>query len=412
MTTVDACPVEFDPLGPEFLQDPYPMLAAAREQAPVFHAPSLDMWVVTRHADIDAIFRDPETFSAAIAQDPIFPLSAATREVLAHGFRAGATMSNCDPPKHTRIRRFNMKTFSARRIAVLEPQVRARADELLDQLLAEPEFDLVAGLTFPLPAYMIFTFIGFPAADAELLKGWCGNRTQFSWGRPTEDEQLAIARNMVSYWQYCERFIDERLAAPRDDFASDLVRIHLADPEQLTRDEIIGVVYGLSFAGHETTTNLTSNAARRLLENRAQWEAICADPSLIPNAVEEVLRFDTSVIAWRRITTRPVEIGGVQVPAGTRLLLSLAAANHDPARFAEPGSFDVRRENAREHLAFGKGIHFCLGAPLARIEVRTVLELLCSRAPDLELVPGQEFTFPANVSFRGPERLILRRGAT
>lgn len=200
---------------------------------------------------------------------------------------------------------------------------------------------------------------------------------QFSWGRPTQDEQLAIARNMVSYWQYCERFIDERLAAPRGDFASDLVRIHLADPEQLTRDEIIGVVYGLSFAGRETTTNLTSNAMRRLLENRVQWEAICPDPTFIPNAVEEVLRFGTSVIAWRRITTRAVAIGGVQAPAGARLLLSLAAANHDPARFAEPDSFDIRRENAREHLAFGKGIHFCLGAPLARIELRTVLELLC-----------------------------------
>jgi hypothetical protein len=408
-TTSRACPVHnFDPFEPSFLADPYPRLDGLREQGPIFYAPVLDMWVVTRHADINEIFRHPETYSAAIAQDPIYPLADETKAVLAKGFRASATMSNCDPPKHTRIRRFNLRSFSARRIAILEPKVRAKADELIDDLLDDAEFDLVAGLTFPLPAYMIFTLIGFPAEDLEMLKGWCANRTLFSWGRPTVSEQVDIAENMVRYWRYCERFVDARIADPADDFTSDLARIHRDDPGQLTRDEIVGVVYGLSFAGHETTTNLTGNAVRRLLEHRDQWDAICADPSGIPNAVEEVLRYDTSVIAWRRITTRPVEIGGVDVPEGARLLLSLASANRDPAVFDEPGRFDVYRTSAREHLALGKGIHVCLGAPLARLEVRTALELLVAKAPDLELVPDQPLTFPPNVSFRGPEQLLLR----
>jgi cytochrome P450 len=256
---------------------------------------------------------------------------------------------------------------------------------------------------------MIFSLIGFPPADLEMLKSWCGNRTLFSWGRPSVEEQLGIAENMVRYWRYCERFVDTRIAEPADDFTSDLARVHLGDPGQLTRDEIVGVVYGLSFAGHETTTNLTSNAVRRLLEHRDQWDAVCGDHSLIPNAVEEVLRYDTSVVAWRRITTRPVEIGGVAVPEQARLLLSLASANHDPDRFPGPDRFDILRSTAREHLALGKGIHFCLGAPLARLEVRIVLELLTVAAPDLELVPGQRLTFPRNVSFRGPERLLVRR---
>jgi cytochrome P450 len=408
--TSPTCPVtDLDPFSAAFLADPYATLIPLRESGPVFYSPVLDMWVVTRHDDIDAIFRDPATFSAAIAQDPIYPPADETRAVLARGFRAGATMSNCDPPKHTRIRRHNLRSFSARRIAVVEPQVRVKAAELIDAALPQGEFDLVAALSFPLPAYMIFTFIGFPAADTELLKSWCGKRTLFSWGRPTVAEQVEIAENMVRYWQYCENFVDGRIAEPVDDFTSDLARIHRADPDELARDEIVGIVYGLSFAGHETTTNLTSNAIRRLLEHPAQWAAICADPALIPNAVEEVLRFDTSVIAWRRITTRPVEIGGVPVPERARLLLSLASADRDPRRFPDPDTFDVRRENVREHLAFGKGIHFCLGAPLARIEVRAVLELLVERAPDLELVPDQEFTFPPNVSFRGPQELWLRR---
>jgi len=408
--TSGTCPVSHvDPFAGEFLADPYPTLAGLREESPVFYSPVLDMWIVTRHADIDAIFRDHKTFSATVVQDPIYPPADEARAVLAAGgFRPTPTMSNVDPPKHTRIRRHNMRSFSARRIAALEPRIQERAAQLTDGMLAEPEFDVVAGLTFPLPAYMIFTFIGFPAEDIELLKGWCGNRTLYSWGRPTVAEQVEIAGNMVKYWQYCERFADARIADPIDDFASDLARVHRADPEELSRAEITGIAYALSFAGHETTTNLTTNAIRRLLENRAQWEALCADPSLIPNAVEEALRHDTSVIAWRRVTTRPVEIGGVSVPEGARLMLSLAAANRDPAQFSDPDVFDVRRDNARDHLAFGMGIHFCLGAPLARIELRTVLELLTERAPGLELVADQELSFPPNMSFRGPRKLLVR----
>jgi cytochrome P450 len=410
-TTSSTRPHEtFDPFAAEYLADPYPRLAAARADAPVFYADELDMWVVNRYADVEAIFTDPATFSAAIAQDPMFPLAEQARTTLREGgFRAGATMSNCDPPKHTRIRRHNLRAFSARRTAALEPRVRAKAEELVAAMLAKPRFDVVTDLTYPLPAYMIFTLIGFPAEDTELLKSWCGNRMAFSWGRPSVAEQTEIAGNMAKYWRYCERFVAERLAAPVDDFTSDHVRVHLDDPEALAVDEIIGVIYGLSFAGHETTTNLTTNAVRRLLENREQWAAICADPALIPGAVEEVLRYDTSVVAWRRVTTRAVAVGGVEVPAGAKLMLMLAAADRDPARFPDPDAFDVRRADAARHLAFGKGIHFCLGAPLARMEVRIVLELLTRQAPDLELVPDQELTFPPNVAFRGPRRLLLQR---
>jgi cytochrome P450 len=207
MTT---CPVSHvDPFAADFLADPYPTLAALREESPVFYSPVLDMWVVTRHADIDAIFRDHDTFSATVVQDPIFPPADEARAVLAQGgFRPTPTMSNVDPPKHTRIRRHNMRAFSARRIAALEPRIRQRAAELIDAMPAKPQVDLVAELTFPLPAYMIFTFIGFPATDIERLKGWCGNRTLYSWGRPTVAEQVEIAGNMVQYWQYCERFTD------------------------------------------------------------------------------------------------------------------------------------------------------------------------------------------------------------
>ena len=207
----------FDPFSADYLADPYPHLARARTDAPVFYAADLDMWVVSRYADIEAIFTDPATFSAAIAQDPVFPLADEARTTLREGgFRAGATMSNCDPPKHTRIRRHNLRAFSARRTAALEPRVRAAAEELVTAMLDKPRFDVVEELTYPLPAYMIFTLIGFPPEDTELLKSYCGNRMAFSWGRPTVAEQTAIAANMARYWRYCERFVADRIAdAPR-----------------------------------------------------------------------------------------------------------------------------------------------------------------------------------------------------
>src|SRR4029077_8895770 len=176
----------------------------------------------------------------------------------------------------------------------------------------------------------------------------------------------------------------------------------VGDLPALNHQEVTQIVYELLFTGHETTTGLLGNALRRLLTDRHAWEEICGDPSLIPNAIEEVLRFDSSVITWRRKTTEAAEIGGVPVPAEANLLLLLGSANRDPAVFEDPDRFDIHRPNAREHLSFGHGAHFCLGAPLARLEARVVLEELSARLPSLRLVPGQPLRFQPNTTFRGP----------
>jgi cytochrome P450 len=407
--TTATCPVRssFNPLAEDYLADPYPTLSAVRDEVRVFFAPEVDMWVVTQYDDIDAIFRDPETFSAAVGQQPVFPMSSEARSILAEGFHAFPVMSDCDPPRHTRIRKHNMKGFSGRRIAKLEPKVWAKATEMFDEI-RPGVVDLVSAVTYPLPAYMIFTFIGFPDEDMDMLKRWCGNRMLFSWGKPSPALQAEIATNMVHYWRYCENFVAERARSPQDDFTSDLVRIHQADPDSLSLHEITNIAYGLSFAGHETTTNFTSNAIRRLLTHREQWDAVVADRGLISNAIEETLRYDSSIIAWRRITTRPATIGGVDIPAGAKLMLLLGAADRDPNHFSAPEEFDIHRDDARGHLAFGKGIHYCIGAALARMEARIVLDLLATRAPDVSIVDNQEYTFPANISFRGPQRLCVQ----
>ncbi len=408
-----SCPVrhDFDPLSEQYLADPYAVAERMREESPIFYAPELDMWVVTRMADIEAVFTDHESFSGRLVQDPMFPLCPAARDVLSHGFDPLPVMSNNVPPDHGRVRVYTTKGFSNRRMHALEPSVRRRATEYVERMLAMGHrAELVHELAFPLPAYTVFELIGFPDDDAEQLKQWCGRRKLFSWGHPTDDEQVDIARDMLAYWRYCQAFVeDKRRERARgvhtDDFVSELLDAHEADPTDLTLDEVKSVVYGLSFAGHEAVTNLLCNSVRCLLSHRDQWDEVCADRSLIPAAIEEVLRFDSSQISWRRIATRPATVGGVAIPQGGKVLLLFSAANHDPDRFEAPDRFDIHRPNARNHISFGKGVHFCLGSAMARMEARVVVDVLAEQVPSLRLVEEQSFRVHPNVQFRGPEEL-------
>ena len=226
------------------------------------------------------------------------------------------------------------------------------------------------------------------------------------FGHPSDEEQCRLARGMAAFWRYAEELVAARAREPREDFTSDLLLARDGELPALTHPEVTTIVYGLLLAGHETTTNLLGNAFRCLLTDRSAWEDLCRDPSLIPNAIEEVLRLDSSVIAWRRRTRQAIEIGGVPVPAEADLLLLLGAANRDPAVFEDPERFDIRRPNARDHISFGHGAHFCLGALLARLEARVVLEEFTSRFPTLRLTAGQTLRFSENISFRGPLSLL------
>lgn len=403
--SMSECP--FHPFSAAYLADPYPTFATARKESPAFYSDELDMWVVTRYADVALAMSDTELFSASNSQDPLLPFSPEAGKVLAEGFGYVPVMTNLDPPEHARIRRHNMTAFSNRRIAGLEPAIRQITSELLDEMLLEPCFDWVRGLAFPLPISVIFELVGFPHADAEMLKSWSGDRLTIMFGRPDDDEQRQVAANMASLWQYCAEHVERRKAERSDDFTSALLDIHDADRDAITEVEITSVVMGLGIAGHETTTNLLSNAVRLLLEHREQWDEICADPSLIPNAVEEALRFDSSVNAWRRLARTEVDLGeGVVIPAGARVLVLLGSGNRDGGEFEDPDRFDIHRDGVRRHLSFGKGIHHCLGAPLARLEARVVLEELTRRAPSLQLA-DQEFDYPPIISFRGPKEQWL-----
>ena len=289
----------------------------------------------------------------------------------------------------------------------MAPRIRATVDQLLDAINPAAPFDLVATLTFPLPTNIIFTFVGIPERDWPQLKVWCGHRASLSWGRPTPTEQVQHAQNMAAYRGYLRTFVANKQDHD-DTFTSALLAIHNADPEALTLEEISSILFGLTFAGHETTNYLIGNVVRRLLEEPARWDAVVADSALIPGAVNETLRYDPSVPVWRRVTTRPVTLGGVDVPAGAKLFLWLAASGRDASVFPEPETFDLRRTDASKTLAFGKGIHYCLGAALGKLEAQLALEALTHRFPRLRLVEGQAFSFHPNISFRGPQALWVQ----
>jgi cytochrome P450 len=403
-----SCPVHasFDPLSTAFLVDPFAVIDSLPRDIPVFYAPTIDYYVVTRYADIKAIFLDPETYSAATTQLPLVQLVPEALQILqGSGHRPQPSMVSLDPPAHARLRSPTARALTPGRVTQMEPRIRHTIDQLLDSIDKSTPFDLVSGLTFPLPATIIFSFVGIPERDWPQIKEWCGHRAALGFGRPTPEEQVQHATNMAAYRRYLATFVATKAVVRGDDFTSALLAIHDENPSALTYEEISSILYSLTFAGHETTNYLIGNLVYRLLEKPERWDAVVANPELIPHAVDETLRYDTPVPVWRRVTTRPVTLGGVDLPEGAKLFLWLAASGRDASVFPEPEIFNLRRPDTSKSLAFGVGIHYCPGAALGKLEARLALEALTVRFPRLRLVDDQELSFHPNISFRGPQAL-------
>lgn len=387
------------------LGDPFPFYARARQEGPIFYSAELDYWVVTRYDDVRTIFRDHETFSSEITQKPYKKRPLAVQNLLQIEGSSGLSgLSGRVPPDHTRLRQFINKAFTPRRIKQLEPAIRALVVDHIAAFQHDGQADLVAQLAYDLPALVIFHLLGVPKGEVANVKRWAQSRVLLNFGDLAESEQLEHAHNVRQYWNYCVQLVEDRFANPTDDLPGDLVRLYLAGDHSISKTEIVSLCYTQLSAGHETTSNLLANGLMELLRHPEQWQKLCADPSRIPNAVEELLRFGPSVFAWRRLVKQPASVGGVAFVPGDQILLLLGSANRDEAVFAAGEQFDLSRANAKEHLAFGHGIHYCLGAPLARLEAQLVLEELTSRLPGLRL-RQQRFEFSPNTTFRGPEHV-------
>jgi cytochrome P450 len=407
------CPIAhgYDPLDPTVVADPYPALQSLREEGPVFYLPGLDHYIVTRFDDIEVILKDRETWSAANASSPLIPVCPEAQEVLNSGFKRVPTLNNADPPRHAPMRKSVLAVMTPRRLRALEPVLRDYATSLVDGFSGKSVIDFVQGYAFPFPGFAAFSLLGFPDSDTDTLKEWSRTRVLLTYGRLSDEQQVATAKDVVAMWQYVEDFVARRTDDPVDDLTSDLVRLAGDKPDQLTTFDIVNIVYSMALAGHETTMNTISSGVYALLREREQWQRLIDDPTLITNAVEEILRFDGPVLNHRRMAKVDATIGGMDIPGGSRIMMCFAAADHDPAHFGEDAeSFRVDRSEAELHLAFGKGAHLCLGAALGRLETRITLELLTTKTPDMDLVRDQELHYSPNALFRSLRSLLVVPG--
>ncbi|SDN99519.1 hypothetical protein SAMN05660199_01071 [Klenkia soli] len=408
MAVTTGCPVAHQGYEPFAQQDPFPAYARLREAEPVFRDERTGYWVISRYRDVRAVFGDWESFSSANAQRPVTPRAPAAQAVLDEGgFTAYSGLSARVPPDHTRIRKAAGAAFTPRRYKALESTIAGHVDALLDEMTAGPATgaDFVEAFANHLPVLSILSLLGVDTEHrVDDFKQWSLSRSLMTWGNLTEQEQVPHARHLVDYWDACQELVAQAHATSPDSLVGDLVRAQETTPDNaLTDHEIASVCYSLLFAGHETTTTLLGNAARMLLTHRDQWDRLVADPSLADGAIEEVLRTSPSIVAWRRLAIRDAEVAGTPIPEGAELLLLMGSANRDPEQFSDPDTFDITRTNAREHLAFGYGIHFCLGNKLAKLQSGIALREIARRLPGLRLaVAPDEVEFPDSISMRAP----------
>ena len=398
------CPAGYHGFEPFDMNDPYPAYEELRSEQPVMFDDRIGYYVVTRYDDVKSTFENWETFSSENAQAPVRPPGEPAKKVMAEGgFTAYSGLSARIPPEHTRIRAVASKAFTPRRYRVMEPLIRDNVNVLIQQMLAKGAEggDILADVAYDLPTITILTLLGVPVSKIPEVKDWATSRAVMTWAELSDEEQIPHAHNLVKYWNYCQYLVSNSKENPGDNLVTDLVKLQAAG-EEISDHEIASVLYSMLFAGHETTTTLISNAIRVLLQHRVAYEALVADPEKIPGAIDEVLRYSPSITAWRRKAVKDGEIGGVAIPAGSNILLVMGSANRDDAVFDQPDAFDIGRDNARNHLAFGYGIHYCLGNMLAKLQARVALEEITKNVPSLRLKSTAEISFGNNLSFRVP----------
>jgi len=381
-------------------------LKQARAENTVSYLPDIGYWVVSRYDDVKRILGDTENFSAEITLQPLEPFTDEVVEFLKERkFAPRPTLSNNTRDDHARIRRHAQIAFAPRRMQALEPYIRQLVDEAVSEFIEDKRADLVAQLVYELPALVLFKLLGVPSKDVAHIKRWADDRLLLTFGRLDGERQLEAASNLADYWDYCVDLVQQKMADPGDDLTSDMLAARAEDESALSIEDINNVVFGLLLAGHETTTNASANAILTLLQEEGAWAELAENPDLIPAAIEEILRFRPSVVAWRRLARKPVEIAGVSIAAGDRVLCFLASANRDEDKFEDSERFNMHRKDARAHISFGFGSHFCLGAPLARFELQVILEGLTKKIPNLRLADEQSFAMIETVQFRGPKEL-------
>ncbi|MFI2641410.1 cytochrome P450 [Streptomyces sp. NPDC018610] len=385
-----ASDLAFDPWDPAFVADPYPAYAELRARGRVLRYEPTGQWLVPHHADVSALLRDRRlgrTYRHRFTHEefgrtPPPPEQEPFHTLNDHG------MLDLEPPDHTRIRRLVSKAFTPRTVERLKPYVETLAGELVSRLVEAGGGDLLADVAEPLPVAVIAEMLGIPEADRHLLRPWSAAICGMYELNPPEETAAKAVRASVEFSDYLRELIAARREEPGDDLVSGLIAAH-DEGDRLTEQEMISTAVLLLNAGHEATVNATVNGWWALFRNPDQLAALRADHTLIPSAVEELMRYDTPLQLFERWVLDDIEIDGATIPRGAEIAMLFGSANHDPEVFTEPGRLDLaRRDNP--HISFSAGIHYCIGAPLARIELAASMTALLERAPALALAAEPE----------------------
>jgi cytochrome P450 len=401
----------FNPFDPQTLQCPFPHYEKMRHEAPVMKVERIGVHLVTRHEHVMEVLRDPQTYSSLFGGAGM-PLASEDRkriaEAIAEGYPRVPTMLTADQPEHTRYRRLVSRAFHPKSIAELEPTIRAVTTKLIDSWIDRGRIEFVRDFAVPLPVEVIAHALNVPEERMADFKRWSDDSIAGIGTDITIEQRVEAERGVNEYQRYFAEQLELRRTEPRDDLLTNLLnaRIDDDDPEvvdkrPLDMPEMLSIVQQLLVAGNETTTKMLTEMMRLLAEHPGQWQMVKHDPSRIDKVVEETLRLSTPTQGMWRIVTRDVELGGVQLHQGDRIVIAFCSANRDEGLYPDPDTFDPDRDNLREHLAFGKGIHFCLGANLSRLEGRVALEELSRRIESFTLPASNRFEYFPSFMLRG-----------
>ncbi|KUN10558.1 cytochrome [Streptomyces yokosukanensis] len=400
--------VTFDPWDPAFLADPYPAYAELRARGRVIRYEATDQWLVPHHADVSALLRDRRlgrTYQHRFSHEEFGrgappPEHEPFRTLNDHG------MLDLEPPDHTRIRRLVSKAFTPRTVERLRPYVEELANDLVARLVAAGGGDLLADVAEPLPVAVIAEMLGIPEADRGQLRPWSADICGMYELNPSQETATRAVRASVEFSEYLRELIAARRKEPGEDLVSGLIAAH-DEGDRLTEQEMISTAVLLLNAGHEATVNATVNGWWALFRHPEQLAALRADHRLVPSAIEELMRYDTPLQLFERWVLDDIEIDGTTIPRGSEIAMLFGSANHDPEAFERPERLDLTRAD-NPHISFSAGIHYCIGAPLARIELAASMTALLRQAPTLS--PAAEPERKPNFVIRGLEGLRVRVG--
>ncbi|MFI2433344.1 cytochrome P450 [Streptomyces sp. NPDC018693] len=393
-----------------FVRDPYPWLDTLRAQAPVHHDPGTGLWLVSRYQDVRRVLLDPDAFRPDNAQHAVTPLPVGVLRVLARaGFKVPPALANNGTPSHPGLRRVVTRFFNARRVAAAVPVIEGIAGELLtearDRIDASGGGDLFTSFAQVLPCRVLMELLGIDGVSPDTLIRWSDASLELFWGRPSPERQLELAALVGEFHQWLTRTVADGRADP-DSFVGALAGHRLPDGEPLDVRTAVGACFFVFIAGQSTTGQLIATVLRRALAEPGLWSRLAGEEGLAEAWVEEVLRREPPVTSWRRVTARPVELGGVELPAGAQLLLMLMGSGSDPEVFTAADRMCPRRSNIRQHLAFGVGRHRCPGASLARTEAAVALRAAARHLPRVrQVADAADAPMLGLLSFRAPLRV-------